>query len=230
MVASSMHRGRDNMTRHVVWRMSGRLLRLTSVAVALAVLAVACGGGVLSSSDLPRTTKQNITITMTESVETLQLPGCHTYWLSRGEEPPPGACERAATVREFTARHDTAEVTTSVTGGVVRDPWFALRVVSRNRTEGISVMVILPPSEAAIVQLTDSTGLVVDRVEPSDRLVALAGFGSDLTVEALAVDGLVIAACPPDGVVIDGIGYTCTPASGAAIPVTTTTLENGLSP
>ncbi len=213
------------MTGRVVGAKSGGPLRLTLIAVVLAVLAVACGGAELSSSDLPRTTAQKITITMTASIETLQIAGCHTYWMSRGQEPPEGACERATAVREYTARHGTASVSTSVTGEVNVQPLYAMQLVSGRLTEQVSVVVVLPPSDATAVQLTDSTGVVVDRVEPSGRLVALAGVGPDLTVQALSADGLVIAACPPDGVVHEGITYSCTLAAGATIPITTTTLE-----
>lgn len=197
------------------------------MVLALTLLAGACARGEPTSSDLPRATKQDITITMTESIEVLQLPGCNTYWWTRGEDPPPGACERATVVREFTATRGTGEVTTSVTGEVVRSAWFAMRMLSSNWTDGVSIMVVLPPSDTAIVRLVDSTGLVVDEVAPSDRLVAVAGLGRDLTVEAFSRDGVVIAECPPDGVVRDGVVYSCTPTS---IPVTTTTFDDDPTP
>jgi len=61
-------------------------------------------------------------------------------------------------------------------------------------------------------------------VTASGGLVALAGLGADLNVQALATDGAIIAECPPNGVTIDGITYVCTVASDATIPITTTTL------
>lgn len=48
-----------------------------------------------------------------------------------------------------------------------------------------------------MVRLTDGSGKVVDEIAPSGGLVALAGLSSDLTVEAVAADGTVVAACPP---------------------------------
>ena len=167
---------------------------------------------------------------MTESVETLAVAGCSTYWGSRGEEPPPGACEQDTTVLDYTAQRHAETVNTSVTGEVNVDALYAIQLGSRNLTDGISVVVVLPPSDAAVVRLADSTGAAVDRVAPLGGLVALAGLGSDLTVEAISADGLVLAACPPDGVVHNGITYPCTLASDAVIPVTTTAIDDGSAP
>jgi len=51
--------------------------------------------------------------------------------------------------------------------------------------------------------------------------VALAGLGSDLTPEAIATDGSVIAKCPPQGVLIKDVVFECTLAPDAVVPVTT---------
>lgn len=151
-------------------------------------------------------------------------------WMSRNEEPPPGACEQATTVRSFVARHDAETVETSVVGEPTVDPLYAMELASRNLTEGVSVVVVIPPAESTVVRLINSGGEVMDRVQPSGELVALAGFGSDLTVEALAADETVIAACPPDGVTLDEIIYLCTLASGATVPITTTTVADAQTP
>ena len=78
--------------------------------------------------------------------------------------------------------------------------------------------------------MIDSNGEVVDRVAASGGLVALAGLGPDLNVQALSADGAIIAECPPDGVTLDGITYVCSIAPGAKIPITTTTLADGQTP
>lgn len=204
---------------------------LTVVALLAVAVVAACGGALAPSSDLPRTTEQNISITVTESIETLPLPGCPTYWwMTHNQEPPPGACEQTTTVLRFTAQHDTETVETSVVGALNFDPLYAMQLAARNLTEGVSVVVVMPPSDTTLVQLDDSTGEVVDRVTSSGGLVALAGLGSDLTVQAVSADGAIIAECPPDGVTISGITYVCSIAPGATIPITTTTLADGQTP
>jgi len=206
-----------------------RLLVLV-VGTVVAAICGACGSAALPSSDLPRTTDQDITIAVAESVETLPVPGCHTYWMTQDQEPPAGACEQTSTVRRYVAQHDAETVETSVVGEPIVDPLYAIQLVSRNLTERISVVVVFPPAQTTVVQLIGSSGEVVDRVEPSGGLVAPAGFGSDLTVEALSADETVIAACPPDGVVIGGITYVRTLASGATFPITTITLADTQTP
>ena len=190
----------------------------------LIALVVACGGPSAPSSNLPRTTDQNINITMVESVETLPMPGCHSYWATLNQEPPPGACEQISNVRRFIAQHDAETVETWVVGELNFDPLYAMSLASRNLTDEISVVVVMAPPDTAVLRLIDSNGEVVDRVTSSGGLVALAGLGADLNVQALAADGAIIAECPPSGVVIDGITYVCTIASDATIPITTTTL------
>lgn len=82
------------------------------VAAALAVLVGACAGSP-AASDLPRTTGQGITITVSVSEEVLPLTGCRTQWLmSHDEEPPPGACEQTMTVRRFIGQHEEESVET----------------------------------------------------------------------------------------------------------------------
>jgi 2-keto-3-deoxy-galactonokinase len=98
-------------------------------------------------------------------------------------------------------------------------------LAARNLTETVSLVVVDPPSDAVRVRLTDGSGKVVDEVVSSDGLVALAGLSSDLTVEAVAADGTVVAACPPDGVLIEGFLFECTLAADATIPVTTIPAE-----
>ena len=210
----------------------GTILSMSpAIALTIALLVAACGGALVPSSDLPRTTEQNITITVTESIETLPLPGCPTYWwMTDNQEPPPGACEQTTTVLRFTAQHDTEKVETSVVGEPNFDPLYAMQLASRNLTEGVSVVVVMPPSDTTLIQLVDSTGKVVDRVTSSGGLVALAGLGFDLTVQAVSADGAIIAECPPDGVTVGGIAYVCTIGSGATIPITTTTLADGQTP
>ncbi|MGH9893637.1 MAG: hypothetical protein ACREA0_16950 [bacterium] len=92
--------------------------------VAICIL-VACGGAA-PSADLPRTTDQNISITMVESVETIPLPGCHTHWMTRNQEPRPGACEQTANVRRFIAQLDTESVETGVVGNLNFDSLYAM--------------------------------------------------------------------------------------------------------
>lgn len=196
------------------------------VGAVAAVLSAGCGDPGVSSSGLPRTTDQGILLTVAESVETLPLPACHTYWMTRNEEPPPGACEQATTVRRFVAQHDAEMIETSVVGELMVDPLYAMQLAARNLTDGVSVVVVIPPAESAVVRLIETAGKMMDRVQPAGDLVALAGLGSDLTVEALSTDGTVIAACPPDGVTIGGITYLCTLASGAAAPITTTLVND----
>jgi hypothetical protein len=206
------------------------LVKQVGPLVAIAILVVACGSGAIATADLPRTTDQNISITMVESVETLPMPGCHTLWLTRNQEPPPGACEQTSTVRRFIARLDTETVETGVVGNLTFDPLYAMQLASRNLTDGVSVVVVMPPPNTTLVRLIDSNGEVVDRVAASGGLVALAGLGPDLNVQALSADGAIIAECPPDGVTLDGITYVCSIAPGAKIPITTTTLADGQAP
>lgn len=198
-----------------------RWVTLVGVA-ALAGLAGACGAAP-AGAELPRTTGQGIDLTMSLSEEVLPLPGCHTQWLmNHDEEPPPGTCEQAMAVHRFIAQHDGQTVETSVVGEPNPDPLYAMGLVSREVTEDLSVLVVVPPLTAAIVRLVDGSGSVVDEVAPSGGLVALAGLGSDVTAEAVSVDGAVVAACPPDGVLIEGVLFECTLASGASVPSTTT--------
>ena len=198
--------------------------------MAICIVMGACGGGTVPSAELPRTTDQNVSITMVESVETLPLPGCHSYWMTRNQEPPAGACEQTFDVRQFIAQLDTEAAETSVIGDPTFDPLYAMQLAARNLTEGVSVVVVVAPPNAAQVRLIDSTGDVVDRVMSTGGMVALAGLGPDLTVQAVADDGSVIAECPPDGVTLGGITYVCSLASGATIPITTTTLADGETP
>ena len=231
----------DNHNRSVGKCERGAVLSLSRTAALIFVfVGVACGGAPAPSSNLPRTTNQNISITMIESVETLAMAGCHTYWLTSNQEPPPGACEQTATVRRFIAQHDgehggdpakgPTTVETSVVGEFNFDPLYAMQLASRNLTEGVSVVVVMPPPDTTLVRLVDSTGAVVDRVTASSGLVALAGLGSDLTVQAISGDGKLIAECPPNGVTLDEVTYVCTIASGATIPITTTTLADVQTP
>jgi hypothetical protein len=218
-----------------------RWFALPSVVTLFAVLAIGCGSDLVSdqppeellstlpeiaTSTLPRTTSQSITITLTEQVETAALEGCHSFGES-GREPPPGGCLVEVMVHEYAAQLDDEVVTKSYHDDVNVDPLYAMQLVGRKLTDGVSLVVVMPPPHATVVRLIDSTGEVVDQVTPTDRIVALAGLGADLTPEALSADGVVLAACPPDGVVHDGITYQCTFVSGAVIPSTTTTfVEN----
>lgn len=195
------------------------------VAAAVAVLVGACGDS-SAASELPRTTDQGITVSESVSEEVLPLTGCRTQWLmSHDEEPPPGACEQTMKVRRFIGQHEGERVETSVVGEPNVDPLYAMGLVARNLTETVSLVVVAPPSDASKVRLTDGSGEVVDEVAASGRLVALAGLGAKLTVEAVAADGTVIAACPPDGVLIDGVLFECTLAADAIVPVTTIPTE-----
>jgi hypothetical protein len=195
------------------------------IAASLAVFVGACAGSP-AVSDLPRTTGQGITITVSVSEEVLPLTGCRTQWLmSHDEEPPPGACEQTMTVRRFIGQHEGESVETSVVGEPAVDPLYAMGLAARNLTETVSLVVVDPPSDTVTVRLTDGSGKVVDEVAPSGGLMALAGLSSELTVEAMAADGTVLAACPPDGLLIEGVLFECTLAAGATIPVTTIPTE-----
>jgi hypothetical protein len=57
-------------------------------------------------------------------------------------------------------------------------------------------------------------------------VVALAGLGSDLTPQAIAADGSVIATCPPAGVLVEDVIFECTLAPDAVVPVTTTLIAD----
>lgn len=195
------------------------------VVAALAVSVGACAGSP-AGSDLPRTTDQGITITVSITEEVMPLTGCRTHWLtSNDEEPPPGACEQSMTVHRFIGQHEGESVETSVVGEPNVDPLYGIGLAARNLTETVSLVVVDSPSNAVTIRLTDDSGVVVDEVDLSGGLAALAGLGSDLTVEAVAADGTVVAACPPEGVVIEGIGFECTLAADATIPVTTIPTE-----
>lgn len=201
-----------------------------TIAQVVVVLVVACGGAPAPSSQLPRTTDQSIDISVVESVETLPMEGCYTYWATLNKEPPPEACEQTSNVHRFTAQHDDDTVETWVVGELNFDPLYAMQLASRNLTEELTVVVVMPPPETSLVRLIDSTGEVVDRVRASGGLVALAGLGADLNVQAVSADGAVLAECPPDGVTLGGVNYVCTLASGATVPITTTTLAAGETP
>ena len=201
-----------------------------TIVEVVVVLVVACGGAPAPSSDLPRTTDQSIDISVVESVETLPLEGCYTHWATLNKEPPPGACEQTSNVRRFIAKHDDDTVETSVVGELNLDPLYTMQLASRNLTQALTVVVVMPPPDASLVRLIDSTGEVVDRVEASGGLVALAGLGADLNVQAISADGAILAECPPDGVTLGGVNYVCTIASDAAVPITTTTLAEGETP
>jgi len=189
-------------------------------AAALTVFALACGSAP-PAAGLPRTTGQGIDLTMSVSEEVLPLPGCHTQWLmNHDEEPPPGTCERTVTVQRFIAQHGGSTVETSVVGEPNLDTLYAMGLASWNLAEDLFVVVVDPPSDAAVVRLTDSSGMVVDEVTSSEVLVALAGLGSGLAVEALDGDGAVIAACPTEGVPLQAVIYQCTIAESTTIPTT----------
>jgi len=193
---------------------------MTGIAVLVGVLG-ACGSS-SAASDLPRTTAQDIRITLSVTEEVLPLPGCHTQWLrDHDEEPPPGTCEQIMTVRRYIAEHDGESVETTVVEEGSLDPLYAMGLAARHSTGSISIIVVGPPADSELVRLTDSSGVVVDEVVSSDGLVALAGLGSDLTAEAIATDGSVIATCPPQGVLIKDVVFECTLAPGAVVPVTT---------
>jgi hypothetical protein len=200
--------------------------RVSSIVVAVLTVFVSACGGSPAASDLPRTTSQGIAITMSVSEEVLPLTGCRTQWLmSHDDEPPPGACEQTMTVRRFIGQHEGESVETSVVGEPTVDPVYAMGLAARNLTETVSLVVVDPPSDAVMVRLTDGSGNVVDEVVSSDGLVVLAGLSSDLTVEAVAADATVVAACPPDGVLIEGFLFECTLAADATIPVITIPTE-----
>jgi len=200
--------------------------RVSSMVVAAMSVVAACGGSP-AASDLPRTTGQDIAIAVSVSEEVLPLTGCRTQWLmSHDEEPPPGACEQTMTVRRFIGQHEGESVETSVVGEPKVDPLHVMGLAARNLTETVSLVVVDPPSDAVLVRLTDGSGKVVDEVALSgSSLVALAGLSSDLTAEAVTADGTVVAACPPDGLLIEGVRFECTLAADATIPVTTIPAE-----
>lgn len=192
---------------------------------ALAAYPTACGAGP-AAADLPRTTGQGIHITVSVSEELTYLPGCRTQWVMiHDEEPPPGTCEQTMTMRLFTGEYDGKTVEASVVGVPNVNPLYAMGLVSRNLTEDVSVVVVVPPLNATAVRLTDASGKVVDEVTSSNGLVALAGLGSDLTAEAVDAAGAVIAACPPEGLLIGEILFECTLAPGATVPSTTIPAE-----
>jgi hypothetical protein len=112
--------------------------------------------------------------------------------MTHDDEPPPGACEQTMTVRRFIAERDGERVETAVVGEASLDPLYAMGLAGRNLTEGVSIVVVDPPTDATVVRLVDGWGELVDEVVPSDGLVALAGFGSDLTAEAVANDGTLL--------------------------------------
>lgn len=207
-----------------------RVLRLLLLLVITGLVLSACGDMEAPSSDLPRTTDAGITISVTEAEELLPLPGCHTYWSSQGKEPPPGACEEMMTVRHYTAGYGSVSVETSVVGDVRVDPLYDMDLITRNQADGISIVVMAPPPEAASIRLVDPAGETLDQAAPTGPLVALAGLATSVDVEALSNDGTVIAACPHDGVVIDDVTYPCTIAPGAETPVTTIPFTNNGTP
>jgi hypothetical protein len=197
------------------------------MVAAAATVAAACGTAA-PAPDLPRTTERDVTIAVTEAVETLPIPGCHSFWTTRGQTPPPGACEQTTTVARFLARRGAEQVEAVVMGSPTADPLYAMQLASRSVTDVLSVVVVIPPAGASVLRLTNDSGEVVDRVSSTAGLVALAGPGADLTVEALAGDGTVVAACPPEGITVAGVTYACTLA--APPPVTTTTLADTRTP
>ncbi len=197
---------------------------MTGIAVLVGALE-ACGSS-SAASDLPRTTAQDIEITLSVSEEFLPSPGCHTQWLmDHDEEPPPGTCEQTMTVQRYTAEHDGESVETTVVGEGSLDPLYSMGLAARDSAGSISIVVVDPPPDAHLVRLTDSSGMAVDEVASSDGLVALAGLGSDLTPEAIAPDGSVIATCPPQGVLVEDVVFECTLAPDAFVPVTTIPTE-----
>src|SRR5690606_29156346 len=143
--------------------------------------------------------------------------GCRTQWLmNHDEEPPPGTCEKTVTVRLFEAHHGGTTVETSVVGAPHVDPLYAMGLASKNSAAGLSVFVVIPPSEAVAVRLMDAQGDVVDELASSDGLVALAGPGSDRNVQEADAGGAGIAACPPEGVPIEGVLFESTLARDAS--------------
>lgn len=150
------------------------------------------------------------------------MAGCHTQWLmEHDEEPPPGKCEQTMTVRRYLAERNGETVEATVVGDGTVDPLYAMGLAARESTESISIFVVTPPIDAELVRLTDGPE-IVDEVASSKGLVALAGLGPDLTPQAIAADGSVIATCPPAGVLIENVVFECTLAPDANIPVTTT--------
>lgn len=208
---------------------ASRRIGVLVVVSSLLAAAMGCAGESesdrppeVAASTLPRTTSQSITIMLTERVETVGREACHSFGES-GRDPRPDGCEVEVMVHEYAARLGDEIVTTANHDNVNLDPLYAVQLVERTLRDGVSLVVVMPPPHAPVVRLIDSTGEVVDQVTPTDRVVALAGLGADLTAEALSADGLILAACPPDGVLHNGIIYQCTLVSGAGIPTTTTT-------
>ncbi|MEA3503013.1 MAG: hypothetical protein U9R47_09590 [Actinomycetota bacterium] len=206
---------------------SSRLLVLLAV---VGLVLTSCGDASPTPSDLPRTTDAGIAITETATEELLPIAGCHTFWMSQEKEPPPGACEQIEMVRLYVARHNSASVAASVVGEAQVDPLYTMNLVAHDRSDGISIVVVAPPPEAAEIRLVNTAGEVLDRVAPFDRLVALAGLDEVVDVEALSDDGVVVAACPHDGITINEITYPCTIAPGEQLPVTTTMIIDSATP
>lgn len=197
------------------------LRRGNLTAIAVLVVLGACAASP-ANSELPRTTAQGIRITLSVSDEVLPMAGCHTQWLmEHDEEPPPGKCEQTMTVRRYLAERNGETVEATVVGDGTVDPLYAMGLAARESTESISIFVVTPPIDAELVRLTDGPE-IVDEVASSKGLVALAGLGPDLTPQAIAADGSVIATCPPAGVLIENVVFECTLAPDANIPVTTT--------
>lgn len=196
---------------------------------AIAVLVGVLGGCAASpaTSELPRTTAQGIRIALSVSEEVLPSAGCHTQWLMQhDEEPPPGTCEQAMTVRRYHAERNGDTVEATVVGDGNVDPLYSMGLAARESTESISIFVVTPPTDAEVVRITDGAGEIVDEVASSEGLVALAGLGPDLTPQAIAADGSVIASCPPAGVLIEDVVFECTLAPDAVVPVTTTVITD----
>ena len=195
----------------------------------MAVLVGVLGGCATSPADseLLRATAQGIRISLSVSEEVMPLPGCHTQWLmEHDEEPPPGKCEQTMTVRRYHAERNGDAVEATVVGDGNVDPLYSMGLVARESSGSIAIFVLAPPTDAELVRLTDGASETVDEVASSEGLVALAGLGADLTPQAIAADGSVIATCPPEGVVIDDVVFECTLAPDAVVPVTTTLIAD----
>src|SRR5690606_38705203 len=170
LAVSSSRRTVGNYARLVLGSGCERLMRMRRpfrlLVVGLAVLIGLAGcGGPGASADLLRTTAEGIDISMSASEEVLPLPGCRTQWLmNHDEEPPPGTCEKTVTVRRFEAHHGGTTVETSVVGEPNVDPLYAMGLASKNSAAGLSVFVVIPPSEAVAVRLMDAQGDVVDEL------------------------------------------------------------------
>lgn len=210
------------------WDTVRRALALIAVSI---LMLTACsdppGTAEAASSILPRTTDNGIVITVTENEELLPVAGCHTFWSSQGKEPPAGACEQTTTVRRYVARNAAASVESWIDGDIQIDPLYAMNLVARDQANGMTIVVVSPPSDATTIRLVDSAGGTLDRVSPVGRLVALAAMSTSVSVEALSDDGAVIAACPHGGIVIDGVEFPCTIARGEEVPVTTVPVSGG---